>query len=91
MMCTLIGYSAKSIDVPTPWHGFANVEAVAVPGVGSVAHDRDGLIDRRRVSRVALTLVPGRPPDVKGRQRRPAVSSNCTAEDMAPSLGELDV
>jgi hypothetical protein len=40
------------------------------PGVGSVAHDRDDLIDRWRISRVALTLVPGRPPDVKGRVRR---------------------
>lgn len=38
--------------------------------MGSVADDRDDLIDRRRVSRVALTLVPGRPPGVKLRQRR---------------------
>src|SRR5207244_1910059 len=29
--------------------------------------------------------------NVAGERRRPAASSNCTAEDMAPSLGELEV
>jgi len=54
----------------TPEHDDQPVEAIAVPGVASVAHDRDDLIDRRRVSRVALPLVPGRPTGVKVRQRR---------------------
>jgi hypothetical protein len=53
-----------------PEHHDQPVEAIAVPGVGSVAHDRDDLIDRWRVSRVALTLVPGCPPGVEVRQRR---------------------
>ena len=63
--------------------------------MGSVAHDGDDLFDRRRVSRVALTLVRGGNPArnrgvVAGERRRPAASSNGRTVDMAPSLGELE-
>lgn len=53
-----------------PQHNDQPVDAIAVPDVGSVPHYRDDLIDHRRVSRVALALVPGRPTGVKVRQRR---------------------
>src|ERR1700716_3450385 len=66
----------------TPQHNDQPVEAIAVPGVGSVAHDRDDLIDRRRGSRVALTLVPGRPTGVKVRQRRRGATTAGSIEQM---------
>ena len=53
-----------------PQHNDQPVKAIAVPGMSGVAHDRDDLTDRRRISREALTLVPGRRTGVKDRQRR---------------------
>jgi len=45
--------------------------------VTSVAHDGDDLIDRGRVSRVPLTLVPRRFAGVKlGRRRRRAAAAD---------------
>jgi hypothetical protein len=46
-----------------------------------MAHDRDDLIDRRWISRVALTLLRGalparNPGIVAGERRRPATSSS---------------
>jgi hypothetical protein len=38
----------------TPRQDDQPVEAIAGPGMGSAAHDRDDLVDRRQVSRIAL-------------------------------------
>jgi len=64
-----------------PQHNDQPVDAIAVPGMGSVAHDRDDLIDVGG-SAVALTVVPRRPPDVKGRQRRRRAATAGSIEDL---------
>jgi hypothetical protein len=48
-----------------PEHHDQAVEAIAVALAASLAHHRDDLIDRRRISGVMLTLVPRRFPGVK--------------------------
>ena len=54
----------------TPEHHDQPVQAIAVRSASRHPHDRDDLIDRRRVSRVAPTLVRRRPADVKLGQSR---------------------
>jgi hypothetical protein len=54
---------------------------MAIAVTAGLAHDRDDLIDRRRVGGVALALVRGaiparKPGMVAGERRRPAASSH---------------
>jgi hypothetical protein len=63
---------------------------MAVAIMAGLAHDRDDLIDRRRVRRVALPLLRGATPArnpgmVAGERRRPAASTNDCTEHTAPS------
>ncbi len=63
-----------------PQHDDQPVDAIAVAGVAGVTHDRDDLIDGRRVSRVALTLVSRTPRAAIGRVTRSGRSVAVTVD-----------
>jgi hypothetical protein len=52
-----------------PQHHDQAAQPAAVDGVAGAAHDRDDLLDRRRVGGVAGSLVARRPAGVELRQR----------------------
>ena len=93
-----LGQRQRLVDAkPGPLeHHDQPVPAVAVRRASCHAHDRDDLIDCRRVSGLALPLVRRRPADVKLRQSRWRAATAGSVEqlhinDIAPSLGELDI
>jgi hypothetical protein len=58
-------------------HAQASIrEAMAVTVIPGLAHDRDDLLDRRRISRVALSLGAWGYPDTQARagRRRPTAT-----------------
>jgi hypothetical protein len=64
-----------------PEHDDQPTEPLAVGAIAGGAHDRDDLLDGRRIGRVAKSLVARRAPGVEagrvaGERRRPAASSS---------------
>jgi hypothetical protein len=68
-----------------------------VPIVAGLAHHRDDLLDRRRVSRIALPLITGHPTSVMpGQGRRRAtptrgINNNTARRGTAPSIEQRTV
>lgn len=75
-----------------PRHDDQSAHPPAVTAVPRLAHDRDDLDDGGRVSRVAVTLVPGTAPGVVPghRRRRPTTAGGRPTTDEQTWLPPLE-